>query len=1857
MTGPAKTAARSEPAVAADNALTAPRRHAPHARTVTDADAGRAAMTARLLDTLAAQLGFRLTDARVRVDAEAGRRTGSRGARGLMADGTIWLHPGGYDPATPSGRALLAHEAVHVAQRSLPPHRRDPAAANPVAADPATADLAAAEAEATRAATFFAEGRLLSRPVFRLAGGATAADTGAATLPESRTGTPAEPAAPPTIGDAYAADIAAIRDRLQVRLIDGIDDAHVSFVLTILEQYPLGTATAVMRAVGQPYRERLADQLSDAQRRGHRQAVLACYGAMSTAERGRRSAHLLDGMQLSDLPPAEHATVIGVLLDASDNTLTELLGGPLRGAVLALMQTPIAAGTAAQAREQARAALVERVAAGTGFADDRTLQTTIKRAGELLATGGLDRVHAALDVLRPLLPGPAPAGTRAPTDRPRSEMLAHVVESLDRSAAVERLIDTLPDDERVEGNRYGDVLLEVIRHRAVAANLAALQQLLSFGFLDWLLGRRGGKAWLAYQIVRRLPPEDQQRWRRLDNGRWFRRLEDNIPDSRRDGYEGVVLEPDPDGRLVDVASRIADTLATPEGREALTAFLAACRDGIDQAHSPGLLLRFNAIGERITDRTRRTELQHAIAVRLDQLGLLGAIVAALPDRWLFEIENVDLLRRISALRDPEHLRRQVYDLIRRNWWRQVPIIGILAAEWSVSARDAFLAFQLARTLPEADRRELEASGHWDAMVSALTPEMRHASGAHLFADPGGQERDRITERLRDDRMWRADRAAELRTLVRMAIELGRRRFVFDRSRATRAFAVPELRPMVEAFGLYAEPGRTEYQAERLPIPEAPQDLWGVLRNAAGWLWVKLRALGSILGSLRFGVNGVGAQDLDLTEVQRLLGGELGPAVLAEQRGDAADLGAPSRTGGGAAAARGRSSANRLTLLYNPRDGVLWFELPDLEIAVLNRIGAGLGVKTNKIKIEGLRAWATFPAQRLDQPTSVRLSLTRAEIVDLLVTGDDLLVAIARLVLRQLDLDLSRTGIDEPIPAPPGSDYRMPIPLVGPIISFVVDVVRRLDYVGRTRRATAQLQGLQATIAGIEFEGIAYGSAVTARSARVENVFLGIGLNRSAYLRALREVLGRRLARAVARGADPATTSELQRRIADTDRALHDLAGPERRLADLHRKYVRDPESLTADERREAAALERELPGGAVVDIGRLEVQGVGGDARLDRLALTGVSGDVAAPAFGPGTAPLTSVFVTDAERIAAFRARGPEAPGGASGPAPLQVRAEVAVATGLSYVGEIPSHAALSYQLDRLPPGTPEENRRRLADLAAAVGHLEDLDARAHGRTEPALTADDRRELDLLRERLQREFGFRAAEVRAKGIGADLLLGPQLGELALHGGDAETVTATDVSYGGYFRAERVTGRGIGGTPLRRQAERPGGADRRSIGFHADELRATGAVLDWAGNRAAEIAVTGLVGELEPRRPAPGQPVTGYRIPSLTAAAATVAGIDYRTDSMWVHSDGVTRITGISLAAEFSRTPDGSVTRVLRLHLDRVSADRLILERNGSGLPFRAEVTSGSLLNIDVQDYVFASHAVGPAEQQLPRRVELGGLDQLRFSVALGALGGGSGVLSSVTETGAPRRTGLLVVQAITDSPQGGEQIDLTGLLLTGGELHTPNGRVAIRRLALGASVHHSGDTWTVRNLAIPELRLGALRWRTADGAELSSTGGVGLTGLSTYGSITAPAGGPLQVHVDELRIDTISAEQLRYRQDPIDITVERRPGPVRSNRPPLEIRDIRLRDLGWSSDRGIGSGTLDVGSAGVEFRGRLAEHLQVDGGVSLTSLHASFTSGGHVVLRARGSADAAVSWEEPGPGSRSHRRGPGAVRAPGGQRT
>ena len=85
-------------------------------------EAQRAQQTEQLVRPMLAALHLPAGSVQIRVDEAAQQRLQMLGTRGLMEGGDILLDPTRFDPSTSSGKELVAHEMIHVAQQDLEPH-------------------------------------------------------------------------------------------------------------------------------------------------------------------------------------------------------------------------------------------------------------------------------------------------------------------------------------------------------------------------------------------------------------------------------------------------------------------------------------------------------------------------------------------------------------------------------------------------------------------------------------------------------------------------------------------------------------------------------------------------------------------------------------------------------------------------------------------------------------------------------------------------------------------------------------------------------------------------------------------------------------------------------------------------------------------------------------------------------------------------------------------------------------------------------------------------------------------------------------------------------------------------------------------------------------------------------------------------------------------------------------------------------------------------------------------------------------------------------------------------------------------------------------------------------------------------------------------------------------------------------------------------------------------------------------------------------------------------------------------------------------------------------------------------------
>ena len=238
----------------------------------------------------AERLGFRVGSTSACASTRRPQRAPARAApAGCSAGGTIWLDPDRYDPRRADGRALLAHEAAHVAQRAeTRPAPRPPRA------------VAAPRPSARRppSPTAVREGRVPRRPRRDAAGGRRRRGHGRAVAGRAARPRPDRaPRDPLAVYRAWQQRARRARRHVGARLRapDRRDarQARRPWVQRRRRRRRHGRARAApvrgrrgARARARPaaMRVRLVDNVSRSHRRNFRRAVLASYAGLMPAE-------------------------------------------------------------------------------------------------------------------------------------------------------------------------------------------------------------------------------------------------------------------------------------------------------------------------------------------------------------------------------------------------------------------------------------------------------------------------------------------------------------------------------------------------------------------------------------------------------------------------------------------------------------------------------------------------------------------------------------------------------------------------------------------------------------------------------------------------------------------------------------------------------------------------------------------------------------------------------------------------------------------------------------------------------------------------------------------------------------------------------------------------------------------------------------------------------------------------------------------------------------------------------------------------------------------------------------------------------------------------------------------------------------------------------------------------------------------------------------------------------------------------------------------------------------------------------------------------------------------------------------
>ncbi|MEU5726284.1 DUF4157 domain-containing protein [Micromonospora sp. NPDC047738] len=1611
-------------------------------------DEALAELTRDLVGRYAPALGLRPDAVQVHL-GEAGRRAANHGAKGLYADGALYLAPG-YDPRRSTGRALLAHELGHLAQAGEASQGGSQAAATAYPTEHATDP----EAEARALAEAAAAGQALWTPAARLPAGAVAADTGVLTAaPRPGPAAPSSQAAEQAATGPPEAELSDLVDRRyqaeRARIIDLLDGLWVSGddvrgCLRVLDKLPFLAARSLVRSLPPPQRLDLARHLDDGHHRLYPRAALAALGGQPPGQLRQLETGNVHGLSTEGLGPIEQLTAANVLRALRSSVLRELLAGDRKTYFQGLLtQRPPRDD---DARREQVSALRDEVAEATRLDQDTDLTKRQRQAERLI---GEHRDGEALELLAALAPTPptadAPASAGPPEPGPR---LRHAVRRLDEAGHIDTLLDQLPwEDKRVDAD-LGPRLLVVLAAREEHQNLARIEGLLSYGIFDWEI--RDREARFAYLLLRSLPQATQDRWRRLDEGRWFDRLEENIPaeDVLGGAYTGV-------GTLAEPLDRARRSPGQVDAEQIVADIHHKVQDGLNGNIAVQLVRRL--IGhDRPADETADAALRGREALRtavrrLDTLRDLDRILDALPDAYLtHEMWRPELLD-LFALRDPAHLERQV---------RQLLDIGL--TDWAVNPREAWLAFQLVRNLSAADQARLEAENpdRWARMRSGMTPQMRASLAVTAISGPRRLEaRDQLRDRLRDDRLWRAERAAELRSLIIQLYALDDRRWVFLRSRDVRADRVPQLAVLVDELRLYHAERQPSFEPEMLRTNGTPTVIGDLARLVA----VGLKTLFLSRAGLSMFTPQITVHEFDLHDAQ-WISGDLAGARLRDTD---------------------REEANKLSLAVDARQGILRIRLPRLEIDSVNRTFTGSSLRTGRITLTDLDVVASFSDRGYERPVGGQVGMSALSVSDVVYASDSLpggLLGLSRFGLSTLGFRTGATG-DEDVTEPSRRGW-IGIPIINPLIHLLHNVIsfygglpflskisdallapytagapflarqftsltageifaplanatlglltdgvfRPPRTVGeRAQDAVAMLHSLQVSFASATAEGLSFAGMQQIGRIEVGRTLIGLGNTLPAQLRAERESLRERLGRAT--GPDRAA---LQERLTAVTTQLTELQPLERELHTLEARHRWHADSLTEAERRQMIDLSDRLrqSTGGTIDIGGIRVTGLTGQVEAAGLEID--------PIHAEGSMPSRSgQYLPDDELISRFRQdRAPADPVATARASTGSVSvAGVRLLPGADgepavriTANELPTPEQVAAQVRALPDEPAWATRRaELTRWVTDLGRLRDLESLPAEPVDAARryiprhrTAIQERKLQQLREQARRYFGLTIGGLTATGLSATMdpaTLGVELRLAEVTATDLHTGATTvdrldahrlrlradlDTADGGALPAELAAPAGAQGLP----------AGRSAVGFGVGDLAITGVTTP--STTAARIAFTA------PTRAdgQPGEAIHGrvvprgddLELPDLVVEHTELTGAAFRSPTRRFYSTGSTRIGRTSLdvlvrtgAAAGGRQVRGALIRTMEI--DRIDADKVGMDVTDPAPGYSAEATSGALIGLRLRDLDLD---LSGEEMTYSGRFSITQLDQLRFAVVSRALQGDP---TTITGTISGRPTG------------------------------------------------------------------------------------------------------------------------------------------------------------------------------------------------------------------------------------------------------
>ena len=1111
-------------------------------------------------------------------------------------------------------------------------------------------------------------------------------------------------------------------DRLRAELssITEQDGDKRDFLLSLLEPVPFLVARAMVRTLDPDQRRMLARQLTDAQHRAHPAAAVAVLTALDTADidalnwqlsQGKYSP--LHGLDTSRLDATALRALYSMLRQLRQHSLLELLATDRRDFFRQLLATPPPVGSeqaeleTAVADEQRRQAAYSYSMGSSGTSGngpsgaDQPSQTQgvdlalVSSVGTLLADHSASSARSALEALSPLAltsaqtqpgkaapdpsaatapaaapttadpapdaaqPAPAPGPAKDPAVQPGDRLRA-LVGKLDQLGLIDVILDNLPAADRYSTKlpeSPGSVLAVLLAAREPGLTLPRIENLLSYGIFDWAV--TDDDAMFANLLVHSLPPQIQEEWRRRDGGKWFQRLESNLPQDLilSGAYQGV-------GGEFTVAG--SDAVSDADALKLLKWMVGEWQEknvGTAMSIVDGLS------GLPVSDPTlKQASPQAATGAirRLDALGYLDHILNELPDDYLTLVTTRHRFDLVASRREPIRNESQAADLL------DTSLLGLFSGNYLtiIATRHAWQARLLLRAIPPAEQRrfEKEHPDKWSAMESALTPDLRSSDANQaLTGRDGFPTIENLRKLLGTKALWSPDHAARLRALIDLAYASDDREWVFDRSREFGAYALG-LGDLVSDLGLYHPKLHPEFVPEKLELPGFFEHLGDLIAEGVK---IGLFAAGPLLEIVSSSFDHTMHVDVDLHTLQWALGGDVSGAQFAGQHKDPPPAKQTGPANGQPVAHTRPRGLNLVNFDLDAGTGAFRLRLPELRLSRLNYATPGASYRTGAIELHGLEIIGDISDRHYREPIGVELSMADADVKDLVIGNSQLpggAVALAGVALDRLKIKAGQTGAEDLKGHPPRAPGTFLVPVFSRLLEAVQNIVALwgglpgdftlLDFMlmpltggmsflggealehaadfalptpkpgdyayglisdgafrpprdisARAADAMRMLRSMQISFDKLSISGAALGTDLQTESLTLNQVSIGVGRSAPAYLRAQIASLDRRirLLDGPEKEAAKAERDQLKLKLAG-------LLGDEKRLDQLESKDRWVAGSLSeaertghhnlpkgqADDHAGMADLNKELrsDAGVVIDVGSVEVGAIGGKVEI-----------------------------------------------------------------------------------------------------------------------------------------------------------------------------------------------------------------------------------------------------------------------------------------------------------------------------------------------------------------------------------------------------------------------------------------------------------------------------------------------------------------------------------------------------------------------------------------------------------------------------------------------------------------------------------